>query len=222
MPDPKLIYRERLQQDEVEKTRLSYEDLFQVKTDEEVDYQEVLERNNLEWTRRVNETRQLAIKEGYDAGLTDGETQARKRIDEQLHHFEAALMEIDRRLHQTIEEIKPGIVSLVFDMAEKVIGVPVENDSLKTWVVDTVRTTLETITDHSKIKITVAEADYDAVKELMEKLPEFKKVTVTYTGRLNPGEFEIDSPHHAVLNSFSKKLDDLRAAAPLNDWGKKK
>lgn len=222
MADPKLIFRERLNQDTVEKTRLSYEDLFQVKSDEDVDYQEVIERNNLEWTRRVNETRQIAIKEGYDAGLTDGETLARKRIDEQIHHFEATLTELDKRLQQTIEEIKPGIVSLVFDLAEKVIGVPVENEKLKVWVVDTIRHTLESITEHSKIKITVAEADYDSVKELIDKLPDLKKVTVNYSGSLNPGEFEIDSPHHAVLNDFSKKLEDLRIAAPLNDWGKEK
>lgn len=222
MADPKLIFRERLKLDEVEKTRLSYEDLFQVKTEEDVDCQEVLERNNLEWTRRMNETRQLAIKEGYDAGLNDGESKARKRIDEQLHHFEAALMELDRRLQQTIEEIKPGITSLVFDIAEKVIGVPIQNEQLQKWVVATVEHTLESITDHSKIHITVAEADYDAIKELMQKVSGLKKIKVDYSATLKPGEFIIDSPHHAVVNSFSKKLEDLRMSAPLNDWGKKK
>lgn len=222
MADPKLIFRERLKLEDVDKTRLSYEDLFQVKTEEDVDYHEVLERNNLEWTRRVNETRQLAIKEGYDAGLNDGESKARKRIDEQLHHFEAALMELDRRLQQTIEEIKPGITSLVFDIAEKVIGVPIQNEQLQKWVVDTVQHTLESITDHSKIHITVAEADYDAIKELMENVSELKKIKVDYSATLKPGEFIIDSPHHAVVNSFSKKLEDLRLSAPLNDWGKKK
>lgn len=219
MPDPRLIYRERLQNQDVDKAKLSYEDLFQVKSNDEVDYQEVIERNNLEWTRRLNETRQLAIKEGYEAGLNDGEAKARKRIDEQLHHFEAALMDLDRRLLQTIEEIKPGITSLVFDVAEKVISVPVQNEALKNWVVQSVAKSLEDISDHTKIDITVSEADYDAVKELIEKLPELKKIKIDYSGKLSPGEFSIESPHHIVVNSFAKKLSDLRKAVPLNDWG---
>lgn len=220
MADPRLIFRERFKSDELEKTKLSYEDLFQVKSDEDVDYKEVLERNNLEWTRRLNDTRQLAIKEGYDAGLNDGEQIARKRIDEQLHHFEAALMDLDRRLFQTIEEIKPGITSLVFDIAEKIISVPVQNEALQKWVVESVSKALEDISDHVKIDIVVSETDYDAVKELLEKLPELKKIKITYSGKLLPGEFSIESPHNAIINNFTKKMADLRNAAPLNDWGK--
>lgn len=219
MADPKLIFRERFKTEELEKTKLSYEDLFEVKSDEDVDYQEVLERNNLEWTRRLNETRQLAIKEGYDAGLNDGEQLARKRIDEQLHHFEAALMDLDRRLFQTIEEIKPGITSLVFDIAEKVISVPVQNEALQKWVVESVSKALEAISDHVKIEITVAESDYESVKELVEKLPEMKKIKIVYSGKLSPGEFKIESPHNAIINDFTKKMADLRNAAPLTDWG---
>ena len=219
MPDPKLIFRERFQVAEVDKTKLSYEDLFQVKSNDEVDYQEVIERNNIEWTKRMNDTRQLAVKEGYDAGLNDGETKARIRIDEQLHHFENALMELDRRLQQTIEEIKPGITSLVFDLAEKVIGVPVDNEGLKNWVVESVSTALEEIGDHTKVEIEVSEADYDSIKEVIEKLPELKKIKLNYSASILAGEFRIETPHNVIMNNFAKKLADLRLAAPLADWG---
>lgn len=220
MADIRLIYRERLHNKDKEKARLSYEDLFEVKPVEEVDYHEVLERNNIEWTRRLNDSRQQAIKEGYEAGIADGEFKARQRIDEQLHHFENALMELDNRLRQTIEELKPGITSLVFDIAEKVIGVSVENEPLQQWVTQTISSVLSPISEHAKIEITVAEFDFESVKTLISKLPRADKILVTYSKSLKPGEFKIETPQQAIVNNFAKKLTDLRQSAPLTDWGK--
>jgi flagellar biosynthesis/type III secretory pathway protein FliH len=219
MADARLIYRERLNYHEKDKTRLSYEELFEEKPVEEIDYQDVIERNNLEWTRRVNETRQAAIKEGYQAGFYDGEIKARQRIDEQLHHFENALMELDLRLRQTIDEIKPGVTSLVFDIASKVIGVPVNNNELKTWVVNSVKKALDTISDNAKMDITVSEVDYESVKVLMEKIPSVEKIKIGYSKSLKPGEFKIETPHDVIVNDFAKKMADLRKSVPLQDWG---
>ena len=219
MADVRLIYREQLKYQAKDKTKLSYEELFEEKPTEEIDYQDVIERNNLEWTRRLNDTRQTAIKEGYQAGFSDGEAKARQRIDEQLHHFENALMELDQRLRNTIEEIKPGVTSLVFDMAEKVIGVPVENEQLQKWVQESVKKTLDSISENTKIEIVVSEYDYEAIVALMEKMPGVEKIKVSYSKTFQPGEFNVETPHDAVVNNFTKKMADLRKSIPLQDWG---
>jgi flagellar biosynthesis/type III secretory pathway protein FliH len=219
MADVRLIFREQLQYQAKDKTKLSYEELFEEKPTEDVDYQDVIERNNLEWTRRLNETRQLAIKEGYQAGFSDGEAKARQRIDEQLNHFENALMELDQRLRNTIEEIKPGVTSLVFDMAEKVIGVPVENEQLQLWVQESVKKTLDSISENTKIEILVSEYDYESIVTLMEKTPGIDKIKVNYSKTFKPGEFKIESSHDVTVNNFSKKMADLRKSIPLQDWG---
>ncbi len=219
MADVRLIYREQLKYQAKDKTKLSYEELFEEKPTEEIDYQDVIERNNLEWSRRLNDTRQAAIKEGYQAGFSDGEAKARQRIDEQLHHFENALMELDQRLRITIEEIKPGVTSLVFDMAEKVIGVPVHNEQLQTWVKESVKKTLDSISENTKISIVVSEYDYEAIVALMEKMPGVEKIKVSYSKTFQPGEFNVETPHDAVVNNFTKKMADLRKSIPLQDWG---
>lgn len=221
MSDPKLIFKERFSLDKDEKARLNYEDLFQVKSEEDVDYQEVIERNNLEWTKRLNETKQLAIKEGYDAGLSDGEAKAVERIDEQLHHFEEAIMELDRRLTQTIDEIKPGVSALVFDIAEKIIGVPITNKRLTKWVEEQIIQNLKTLTDNTKVEILVSEYDYESIKQVMDSIQTTHSIQVKYSNDLLSGEFKIDTPYASIINNFKKKMEDFRDSAPLADWGKR-
>lgn len=220
MPDPKLIHKERFNVEETQKARISYNDIFKIEDEEDVDYSEVIERNNLEWSRRLNEAKQEAVREGYEAGVQDGKEKAKAVIEDQLHHFERALMDLDQRLQHVVDDLKPGVTSLIFDLAEKVIEVPVRTEELEAKVLEQVESALEQISSKRDIKITVAEEDYEAIHTLLEKLNFGGQVDIRYDETLNAGEFRIDTPHQAVINSFRKKLEDIRANLSVKDWGR--
>lgn len=220
MPDPKLIHKERFNVEEAQKARISYNDIFRMEEEDDVDYSEVLERNNLEWSRRLNEAKQEAVREGYEAGVQDGKEKAKEVIEDQLHHFERALMDLDQRLQHVVDDLKPGVTSLIFDLAEKVIQVPLRSEELEAKILEQVEEVLEEISEKREIKITVAEQDYDAIHTLLEKLNYGGQIDIRYDGNQNPGEFRIDTPNEAIINNFRKKLEDIRANLSVRDWGR--
>lgn len=218
MPDPKLIHKERLQVEDKEKAKLSYLDIFKADERKDIDYESLIERTNQEWMRKMNDARQQSVQEGYEAGLRDGEENAKEIIEFQLHHFETILKELDEKLNSILNSIRPGVTQLVFALLEKLIEVPFEQDNLKEWVTQKINENIDGLLKQQDITITVSEQDYDAVNALMKKMEPKHNIKITYSTHIHSGEYKLETPEEAVINNFKKKLNDLKQQIPLDTW----
>ncbi len=216
----KVIDKTRLQLEEEKdfRKRLSYDMVFLDKPEVDEDLERMLAQNNAQWEQRIVKERQKAVEQGYAAGFEDGKQKAKTEIDLHLNTFEQALNQFEQILHDTIAVLETATHSLVFDLAEKVIGVPVENETLKEKVAKAIEQFLKELEDDHKAVITVSDSDYDSIVYLKEKVTHLKHIAIERNSELNPGEFKVDSNHAALIQNFKKNLNDFRQTAKLSDW----
>lgn len=212
----KVIHREQLQFEDKEAARLSYDMVFD-ESREEVDEEtrRLMEQTKEEWEKKLVRERQQAIEEGYKAGYKDGYEKAKQETEEQITPVKQALEQVEQRLSTFTEEIKPALTSLVFELAEKVITVPVENEELKNQVTTAVQNWLTRLHNEQQIQVYVSEADYESIRFLMDE--QKKGVQLTTTPDLNPGEFHIETNHHAVIQNFKKHLANIRSKSDVKE-----
>lgn len=218
---PKVIEKDRLRvkdDNEQQKARLSYEMVFVDKEEVDEDVSRAVERVNTEWEHRLINEKQKAVDQGYAAGFEDGMQKAREEIDTHLGTFNQALDDLEGYLTETISALKPAVNALVFDLAEKVIGVPVESEALREKVFGQIEQFLKQLDDDHKAVITVSEQDYDSVQHLKEKADHLRHIAIERDAGLNPGEYRVESNHGVLLNDFKKTLTDFRNSSKLDDW----
>lgn len=218
---PKVIEKDRLKVDEPSgnAARLSYEMVFVDKEDVDEDKAILVEKLNTEWEHRLLKERQKSVDQGYAAGLEDGKKKAKAEIDQHLGTFEQAIHDLDQHLNETLEALKPGLHAMVFDLAEKVIGVPVSSEELQDKVKNQIEQFLKELADDSKAAITVSDHDFDSIQFLKEKITHLRQIEIERDPNLQPGEYRVDANHGVLLNNFKKILADFRSSTKIPDWG---
>lgn len=197
--------------------KLSYEMVFLPKKEEttSIDLIQALERNNREWAARLAEEKQKAVKQGYEAGLADGEVKARSVIREQLKPAEMALQEASLYLQQFTSMLKPDLLELVFLLAAKVVGVPVENPSLTAQITAEIEKYLNELKDRPSIQIRVADFDFESVQHLLHETEVKNPIEIIRDASLKPGEYRLETNLEMVSRSLAQRLDDFRKEAGL-------
>ncbi len=212
----RIIQKDQLRVDEKESARLSYDMVFEQDHDEmDSDARELLEQTRAEWEKKLVRERQKAIEEGYQAGYRDGYEQARQEVEQQLMPVKQALEQVENRLEAFTEEIKPALTTLVFELAEKVLSVPVDNEDLKQQVASTVKTWLDRFRNEQQLTVHVSETDYETVKQLVKD--DQNGVVLNCSPEVNPGEFHIETNHQAVIQNFKKHLVHLRSKSEVKE-----
>lgn len=212
----RIIQKDQLRVDEKESARLSYDMVFEQDHEEmDSDARELLEQTRAEWEKKLVRERQKAIEEGYQAGYRDGYEQARQEVEQQLSPVKQALEQVESRLETFTEEIKPALTTLVFELAEKVLSVPVENEDLKQQVAATVKTWLDRFRNEQQVNVYVSETDFETVKQLVKD--DQNAVVLNVSPEVNPGEFHIETNHQAVIQNFKKHLTHLRSKSEVKE-----
>ena len=212
----KVIHKEQLQFEDKEAARLSYDMVFEENHDEmDEETRQLMEQTKAEWEKKIVRERQQAIEEGYKAGYKDGYEKAKQEIEEQIAPVRKALEQVDLQLSTFTEEVKPALTSLIFELAEKVIRVPVENEEIKTQVTEAVQSWLQKLQNEQQVLVYVSEADYESVRHLTED--QRNDVQLQTTPDLNPGEFHIETNHHAVIQNFKKHLLNIRSKTDVKE-----
>ena len=232
-PGRKLIYKENLNFEESDLARLSYDVVFRqpdIEAEEEAEeevrqhqeLEEAIEQNNAEWQQRLEQVRKQALQEGYDAGVQDGRQearqQARQQAQQELQQVQQGMTALEQEFSQLLEEMKPGITSLIFDIAEKVIQVPVESQALREVVVNQVAESLGQLDSDIHIKLLVSGQDADLMREVTGQIGS-RHIEINIDEQLNPGEYRIETPREVIEQNFKKYLADMRARLKKEDWG---
>lgn len=215
--NPKVIDKSRFTVDDEDTKKFSYEMVFLPKKEEkDVDLVQAIERNNLEWNHKLSEEKQKSIKKGYDSGFEDGLTEARRTISEQLQPLEVAFDDLSSRMEIWKEQLAPDVEKLVFLLAEKVIGIPVQNEELSQKISQEIQQQLEVLVDQQQCIISVSDTDYESVISFVELRPDSKNIQVTRDVNLKPGEYQIQTNFEKIERFFKKRMDDFAKQSGLD------
>lgn len=219
----KIIDNDRLNSNGQNWTRLSYEMLFNEKPARNngyrtsVEVNELLKENDLKWEARLEEAKLQVREEALKQGFSEGKKEAEEEIKQHLQPIKEAISEVDGRMNTLLDELKPHLATLVFDLTEKVLEVPVYNEDLQQRVGDEVHRFLGEIEEGTKIKITVSSQDYQIISELTGPGDLLKRTNIQYDESLNPGEYRIETRYEMIVKNFRKMLNDLKESTILSE-----
>ncbi len=213
----KVIERDRFVLSGDAPKKLSYEMIFLPKQEEptSIDLLQAIERSNREWTARLADEKQKAVKQGYEAGFADGEAKARSLIREQIRPAELALQEAVLYMQQYAEQLKPELLELVFLLAAKVVGVPVDSPELKNLIAIEIQSYLQELAEKTSVHIRVADRDFDTVQHVVQDTPAKNAIEIIRDASLKPGEYRIETNFEMISRSLEQRLDDFRKSAGL-------
>jgi flagellar assembly protein FliH len=232
MENQKILHTEDLNWYEEQENRLDYDLAFDGKgykksgknSDEhqpqesQVDVKQLIEKRNEKWEKRLNKAKEEAYAEGYEQGHEDGYQEAEQQIDEKLGQLEQLIQKSHEDWKKRHKMINPGLLDLVFDMVEKIVGLPVENPEIRNHLEDELSVLLYESEDNLKPQLFVSLRDYEFVEEMVEEYAPELSLSIRVSDDCNPGEFEMETKKETVVYRFSEKLSDLKENLTLPSW----
>ncbi|MEX0648322.1 MAG: FliH/SctL family protein [Balneolaceae bacterium] len=193
----------------------SVADLHEVYTSGQV--QDIL-TSKLEELKKTHQAElHLAKKQAYEDGEKAGRNQTEKKLIRITHSVNEAIERTESVIHGILEDVKPHVASLVFDVVEKVLEIPFENEAIQNKVKEQINGLLNVIDANVQVKIEISSADYDVVKDLIEQSDNARTITLQHSDDLKPGEFRMDTNKEQIVKQFRKNLADFRGSFSLMD-----
>lgn len=224
---PKVLNSGMVEWSEKESRRLSFDMVFkelepetepegteEIQPDPEV----LLAELNREWEARLAKEVQAAREEGIQQGKEEGYAKASKEFSDQLYSVNEMLEAAHDEWKQRQELLEPGILDLVFELSEGILGVPVDNPQLENALKNRLLPILQQLEEETKPVIRVAKRELDTVKMLKEVFAPKTHMIIEKDEKLNPGEFEVETNEEHLVHTFRAMLDDLRKEMDLPSW----
>lgn len=188
-------------------------DTIQARTEAEkimakaVEEAEAIKKRARDIYSRVEEVTEEAKQRGYDAGREEGLSEATEIIVAANNYKENML-----------EEMEPEIISLVYDIAEKVIGKDLRQRD--TSVVDLIRQALYSAMG-SKILILVNSEDLDVVRKnqplLIQSIEAGKTIQIRADDKVSPKGCIIETEVGTIDARLEVQLEAIRKALGVSE-----
>lgn len=193
--------------------------------DDEVE--QMLAARDEEWKKRVKLEQIKSHRQGYDKGYQDGELEATEKTRESttgevvnsFQGLQGALNHIESNIQELHKEIEPGVCSLVFSIAEQVIGIPVHKKELEDQVKSELERIFKSMDESQKIEIWCSRSDLQYVQSLSADL-NLKKIIIETDPELKPGEYRVETNQRKVIRNFKKSLSEMMDQLTIEHWGK--
>lgn len=232
MEDQKVLHTEEINWYEEEEDRLEYDLAFDGKgyknadkdsekkqfDKSQVDVKKLIAKRDEKWEKRLAKAKEKAFKEGFQQGQEEGAQKAEEEIDGKLKKLELVLKQAHQEWKKRHAMINPGLLDLVFDMVEKIVGLPVENPDIRQQMEDELSVLLYETDNDIKPQLWVSEKDYKFAEDLVEKYAPQLSLSIRVSSDCNPGEFEFETKKETVVHRFREKLSDLKENLTLPSW----
>jgi len=183
-----------------------------------VDVKQLIDKRDAKWEKRLEKARKEAFEKGREQGYQEGYEEAEQKVDDKLHQLEDLVEKAHRDWKTQHQLLNPGLLDLVFDMVEKIVGLPVENPAIREQLEEKLSGLLQETEDDIKPQLWVSEQDYRFVEDLVEKYAPELSLSIRISEECNPGEFELETQKETVVYRFREKLDDLKDSMTLPSW----
>ena len=183
------------------------------------DFQKVLETKDHEFDVKLSLEKIRTHEQSFIRGLQEGEHIAQERFKKQIQPLQDALQEANQAVNNLMDELKPYLASLVFDLAEKVVDQPIESEHMQTKVKNEISSLLSEMDSNLKIRIDISSYDYEMVKSLVEARDHSDKIEVQADSGLKSGEYRIETASELIIKQFKKVLKDYRQRLAITGEG---
>lgn len=207
--------------------RLNYQMIFnesEVKneedeyTEESTDINQLLDERDARWKRKLEQVRNEAYAEGFNAGQTEGLDTARAEIDQKLSVIRQALDEAHAEWKTRQEILEPGLLDMVFEISESILGIPVENPAIRESIEEKLTPLLQKVNEQSQPILWVAEEDLEFIKSLKNDFSKSMVLNIQTSEECNPGEFRLETNEETVVQSFQEMLQEFKKTLMLPSW----
>lgn len=214
--------------------RLSYDMIFKAESgngdqksgngehyiDQKVDIQEKMDALNRKWEDRLVREKNKSAEKAYKEGYEKGNKEACEQMEAQIQLLKESLEAYDLRLHQMVDELKPHLINMVFNLAEKVLDIPVQDDRLNEQIRGEITHHLDEIEEGTRAIITIGPAHEQIAKKLLDNEQNNQSLEMRVSEDLKPGEYRIETKFEKVIRDYKKQLNDLRETVGIGDHDK--
>lgn len=230
--DQKILHTEDINWYEEDENRLDYDLAFngngykksddkkksKANSERKVDVKQLVKKRNDKWEQRLAKARKEAFEKGRERGYEEGFDEAEQQVDDKLNRLEGLVEKAHQDWSHRHQLLNPGLLDLVFDMVEKIVGLPVENSKIREQLEEKLSVLMHETDNEIKPKLWVSEEDYCFVEELVEKYSPELSLSIRVSEDCNPGEFEFETQKETVVHRFREKLADLKDNMTLPSW----
>ncbi|MDR8394255.1 hypothetical protein NC796_24110 [Aliifodinibius sp. S!AR15-10] len=228
MQNQKILDSDQISWYSEEKAQLDYEMIFneageaareeEKRKEEEVDFKKLLRERDRKWKMRLKKAREHAYAEGFEEGKQKGRQEARAEIDDRLTALQGIVEASHKEWEKRQKLLDPGLLDLVFDLAESILGIPVENPAIREKLDEELGALLQRVGDHATPLLWVSETDYEYVEQLKSKYNAQASVNIQVSEECNPGEFKFETDQKTVVCDFREMLHNFKQNLSLPSW----
>lgn len=175
----------------------------------------ILSEKEEEWNLKLESEVKAASENAFREGFESGVKKARKELNESVGSVMSALKSVDSHLEDLMNQVKPHIAGMAFDIAEKILALPVKNEILNERVTNEIEQIINELESSTRVIVDVAEPDLETVREKIGEMQNTEHIVLRASADLQPGEYRVDTNSEQIVKQFRKKLKDFRESISL-------
>lgn len=161
--------------------------------------------------------KQKVHKKAYNEGFGAGKDQVLQTIEKSMENIRQAVNEGEQSFKKMLDNLKPYMTALVFDLAEKIISLPIKSTKLEKKVEEEIRTMLTCVGEEAQVKVTVPEVDFELLQESLSKLNESDRMKLYSSSELKSGEYCLETKEEKIIKDLKKILKEYRETITFGD-----
>jgi flagellar biosynthesis/type III secretory pathway protein FliH len=205
-------------------SRLNYEMIFcnnesdGDQREKEIDIDLLLKERDRQWLEKLKKAREESYTAGFEEGKKEGLDEAHSEIDSRTSALKQAFEEAQEEWLILQKTLEPGLLNLVFAIAEKILGIPVENPKITEKLESELGSLLQKLDEQSRPVLRIPKTDHKYIEKLYQEYAPVTPVRIIIREECNPGEFELETNRETVIQNYRKMLDDFKNTLSLPPW----
>lgn len=208
-------------------TRLNYQMIFNEVAEKEAateEYEEqedvtaLLQERDERWKNKMKEVRDNALAEGLELGRSEGLEQARIEMKEKFSVIQKAIDAGHREWQKRNRILEPGLLDMVFEISEEILGIPVENPGIRKSIEEKLTPLLQKVDEQSRPILWVAQEDLQYIEKIKDDFSKSMVINIQPSPDCNPGEFRLETNEETVVQNFREMLTEFRKSLSLPSW----
>ncbi|MCC5926862.1 MAG: hypothetical protein JJU41_09920 [Bacteroidetes bacterium] len=179
------------------------------------DIEEILHQRRLEEERNLMKARNEAFEEGRSQGHKEGYAKATDDMQHKVAFLEEALRDAHKAWQQNQDILKGDILSLAFEIAEAVVGVPLKLPEIKQRIESELVSMIQELDSISQPVLWVAREDFEFVESLVEEYGGRSGIILRVGSTCKPGEYQLETNKEKVVRDYKVILNDFRESLAL-------
>ncbi|MEX2657559.1 MAG: hypothetical protein WD272_08605 [Balneolales bacterium] len=213
----KIIDKDKISWSDDSRFKLNYEMIFDENQQDQKssDIKNILKKKQDEWKSELEEVKSQAFERGLAQGNKEGFEKALLETDKKLAVLENGFREAVDAWQANQELLKPGLLKLVFDISEAILGIPIKNGALRSRLEKDLSTLFQELDASSKPVLWISAEDYEFIEKLHRQYAEKTGVVIRVSDRCNPGEYQLETNREKIVRDFRNMLNDFKESLIL-------